>query len=252
MEFPKQFSIFQCDECLTTLTCLKGLKLHIKKAHSPCNYVQCPYCPRVFVHPTNLDNHINNQCRPPLPSSAPPPIPPPPTHTLAEELIQEYGRPNIDGSLIEQGDDLEHILKVNHGAIRSYKRKGKVLSIANIEIPTDHANFQDIHHIPDMVKDAYDLLVDTPIKVNCSLGFILEHKTDGTFRYFHSSANNHSLFDSSRYVRNRDQFNEFVDEFCQLDLMTCPHKKRPNTAWRVHCITNISFYFYNLVNEGIA
>ena len=89
-------------------------------------------------------------------------------------------------------------------------------------------------------------------KLNCSLGFILQHKTDDTFRYFHSSANNHSLFDKPRYVRNREQFDEFVYDFSQLDLLSCPHEKRPNTAWRIYCITNISFYFYNLVSEGIA
>ena len=74
--------------------------------------------------------------------------------------------PELIFPILEQSDEVEHILKVNHGAIRSYKRKGKVLSIVNIEIPAaiDQANFQVIQHIPDEVKDAYDLLVDNPIK----------------------------------------------------------------------------------------
>ena len=97
-----------------------------------------------------------------------------------------------------------------------------------------------------------DKMVTVPTKVNCSPGFFLQHKTKGTFRFFHSSANNRSLFDKPRYVRNPEDFEKFITDYKQLDIMAKLIARRPNTAWRIHRLTNMTFYFHNLHNEGIG
>ena len=88
-------------------------------------------------------------------------------------------------------------------------------------------------------------MATVPEKVNCSPGFILQHKTTGTF---HSSANNLSLFDKPRYVRNPEEFEKFIRDYNQLDIMAKLIARRPNTAWRIHRLKNMTFYFYSLPN----
>ena len=106
--------------------------------------------------------------------------------------------------------------------------------------------------IPRLATTSYPQMVTVPTKINCSPGFILQHKTKGTFRYFHYSANNLSLFDKPRYVQNPEDFEKFITDYNQLDIMAKLIARRPNTAWRIHRLANMTFYFYNLPNEGIG
>ena len=192
-----------------------------------------------------------HQVNPPMPTAAPEPNPPIPTNLPPEDVI-EVGYAQIGGALVEESDELDIILERNQGGIRSYKRKGKVLSIANFKIVVDEDGNQDLSEIPEFARTSYQQMVTVPTKVNCSPGFILQHKTKGTFRYFHSSANNLSLFDKPRYVRNPEDFEKFIADYKQLDIMAKLIARRPNTAWRIHRLTNMTFYFYNLPNEGIG
>ena len=274
------FPIYQCDQCQTVLKSALGLKRHITNTHSSEKLYKCPYCDRVFSDSANLCEHkkvhkvatcgvsrqqlmddytrfratlLPHQVNPPMPTTTPQPTPPPPpVNQPPEDIVVEEGVGQIGGAVLEEADQLDLILERNRGGIRSYKRKAKVLSIANFEIPVTEDGNQDLSPLPDLATTAYEQMVTTPTKVNCSPGFILQHKTNGTFRYFHSSANNLSLFDKPRYVRNPEDFQKFISDYNQLDIMSKLIARRPNTAWRIHRLTNMTFYFYNLPNEGIG
>ena len=88
------------------------------------------------------------------------------------------------------------------------------------------------------------------VKINCSIGCILEHKTTGELRYFHASSNNAALFDNSRLVSSERALRAVYRDFTDLDLVQNGFHRRPDTAWRLRAITNVSFYFYKILGMG--
>lgn len=88
------------------------------------------------------------------------------------------------------------------------------------------------------------------VKINASLGCLLVHKTTGEYRYFHSSSNNASIFDPPSLVRTEGEVHGFIDRVESTDLEETCIRRRPNTEWRLHAVTNITFYMYKMLGVG--
>ena len=89
---------------------------------------------------------------------------------------------------------------------------------------------------------------ESRVKINCSVGCVLEHKTNGQLRYFHASANNATVFPTPRLVSSRAGLGEFFDELLNVDLQEQASRRRPSTQWKLRFLTNISFYLFKLKN----
>ena len=138
----------------------------------------------------------------------------------------------------------EEIFERNYGAIESYYRSGKHLDMLNVRIDGE----VDRLRIP--AKETYKEKISTLVKVNASPGFILKHKTTGELRYYHSSANNLSLFDKPQLVSSYEQFQLFMERILNMDILERTLLHRPNTSWVVHRLTNVTIYFYKLHGSG--
>ena len=126
-----------------------------------------------------------HQVNPHMPTEAPEPNHPIPTNLPPEEDIIEVDFGQIGGALVEESDELDYILERNQGGIRSYKRKGKVWSLANFKIFVDGDVNQDLSEIPEFATTSYRqnlVAVSTMLLSTAVLhGFIVQHKTKGIF-----------------------------------------------------------------------
>ena len=89
-------------------------------------------------------------------------------------------------------------------------------------------------------------------KINAAIGCVLINHSEATTRYFHASPNNDRLFDNPWLIETSADFENFVEQLQNNDFVENAVKKRPDTAWSLHSITNISFYVYPIVNHPIG
>ena len=78
--------------------------------------------------------------------------------------------------------------------------------------------------------------------MNCSLGFILQHRVTQELRYFHSSINNTQIFSSPVRINSIEDLLSTLDDILELDLFEKAKLSRPDSSWGVVQVTNISFY----------
>jgi G:T-mismatch repair DNA endonuclease (very short patch repair protein)/DNA-directed RNA polymerase subunit RPC12/RpoP len=246
-----------CDECGKACKTPGGLLNH-QKTHSSSEPHHCPHCDRTFIHLGKLVEHIpihyvetcgvareelekqyemfrsrlaREQVNPPLPEEAPPQSPNPPTLP-----------PQVGGAIPDE--EVDELYREHRHAIESYYRKRKILDIFNMRVDNN------IQEALDPVLDVYSRHITTKIKINASLGFILRHKVTGEFRYFHSSVNNHAVFDRPHTVGSEVELRTFLNELFNIDFLEWIRQRRPNTAWVTHKVTNITFFFYKLIGAG--
>ena len=85
------------------------------------------------------------------------------------------------------------------------------------------------------------------VRANVSVACVLQHKTSGAYRYFHSSANNGAVFDKPATLSSANDVDGFLETLRSTDLEERAFRQRPNTEWRLFAITNLTFYAYKMV-----
>lgn len=88
------------------------------------------------------------------------------------------------------------------------------------------------------------------VKISVSPGFIVRNRDSGTLTYFHSSTNNHQLFDSPRLCRTEQDVRNLISDIQTMDLNEVVRLWRPSTNYDVVDITNLTFYINKLVPYG--
>ena len=141
-------------------------------------------------------------------------------------------------------DEVDQLYRQHEAAISTHFRQMKRINILNVQY---HENDDDVKHT---ALNNYRHNVTTLVKVNCSPAFILRHRTTGELRYYHSSMNNHTLFDFPRRIAGEDDFRTFLTETFNIDLLEWIRQRRPNMVWTVHKLTNFTFYFYKVQDVG--
>jgi hypothetical protein len=117
-----------------------------------------------------------------------------------------------------------------------------------------HISTHTYFHSPldDHVTDWYtklDELFTTQtkrFKINYSHHTILKEKHSDTLRFFHASSNNASVLDVPKLINNRQDFNSFIDDLTNSDILEFAQHNRPNTKYTVETIPATSFYIYHL------
>ena len=264
---------YECDVCKRVFSHARSLRSHLKahthqSGHSS-KLFSCWTCNRSFVHDHSLLRHRkechrsaywsnrkidpnislledeDETCNSPFNLLSP---------SLPVSFIPLKSFPEVNSPHLKQtageiksftsSSNEEEIFEQNYGAIESYYKSGNYLDILNVRIDGE----VDRLRIP--AKRTYKEKISTLVKVNASPGFILKHKTTGELRYYHSSANNLSLFDKPQLVSSSDQFQVFMEKLLDMDILEQTLLHRPNTSWVVHRLTNISIYFYKLRGSG--
>ncbi|KAL8600853.1 hypothetical protein ACOMHN_056511 [Nucella lapillus] len=90
-------------------------------------------------------------------------------------------------------------------------------------------------------------------KINASHSFILHHREENRYRFFHASQNNNAgLFDRPRLINDRHDFDRFLEDLHAEDALEYARQKRPDSKWTVQSICTTSFYLNPLPDFPIG
>ena len=156
-----------------------------------------------------------------------------------------------DETLQFPGDASHSLGRVLHRAwdsIRSGLRSQRFVDILNCRLYRT-----DGDSTPETPWDALERVWDRlecGVKLNCSVGCILRHNTSGSFRYYHSSSNNATLFPVAKTIMRKTELEQAFREYDSLDVREDASQRRPNTSWNLVAITNVTFYIYKLLDSS--
>jgi hypothetical protein len=156
----------------------------------------------------------------------------------------------LDSPPHSSDDRLTQLLSTHWQAIRSRLRRRNVVDLLNCRLWNgDDTDGVQAHGAKEKLKALWR---DIPcrVKINCSVGVVLKHKTTGELRYFHSSSNNASLFDFPRLLSSEDQVDKFYSDFVSIDLRERGAERRPSTVWALRMVTNVTFFVYKMLSMG--
>ncbi len=144
----------------------------------------------------------------------------------------------------------EDVLRRNWGGIRTYLKRRKVQDVLNIRLwPRQQETEGEPDHAEQLIRRMWDE-TRCPIKLTCSPGFFLQHKTDGTQKYYHSSSNNNLVFDKPRLINSETTLQAFLADLSQVNMREVASFGRPNTSWLVRAVTNLTVYSTKLLGMG--
>jgi hypothetical protein len=158
--------------------------------------------------------------------------------------IDDTANPPISGD-----ETLDEVVLENWSSMKNYYWKRVVTDIINLRVYNGQIHEREIDNdssdLWKRLRDYYAHIVQHA-KVKVSVGCILEKKLKGQLRYYHSSANNASLFETTEVVKNTDDLKKLFIKVCQVDLRDWVALRRPSTNWKTRTITNVTFYIYKL------
>jgi hypothetical protein len=88
-------------------------------------------------------------------------------------------------------------------------------------------------------------------RVNVAFGFVLFNNTEEEYRYYYASQNNR-LLDYPPLIRNQQDFDEFLNNIENIDVLEWARGQRPNSKWIVHLLTNSTIYVDKLLKFPIG
>jgi hypothetical protein len=142
-------------------------------------------------------------------------------------------------------DEFVEVVKAHWSSIKTKHRCHKVTDILNIRLWDPENDSYEVDVGRNVLKAWRSF--NCKAKVNASVGCILVHKTNGRFRYFHSSSNNATLLEEPRTIGSEEQMEKFVEDIASIDAAREALLRRPNTEWSLYAITNLTVYFYKLL-----
>ena len=144
--------------------------------------------------------------------------------------------------------ETNELFRKNWSAIKTFAMIRRFTKIYNIRIANNNiTETLRQNNITTIFEDQ-----KTKFKINASLGCILINNTERQLRYFHASANKDRLFDQPVLIENLQDYKNFIDKMLDKDFIENATRNRPDTAWCIHCLTNISFYIFPIPNHPIG
>ena len=135
-------------------------------------------------------------------------------------------------------------------SIKTYLRTQTIVTTLNVRLWNgDEAGGIDRNMLWDKLNGAFDL-IDRAAKINYAFGAILQHKIDGSLRYYHTSPNHNAELPGPVLVRDVQTLQNLFDRVEHDDFTERAARKRPNTQWTVKAVTNVSFFIYRVDNAG--
>ena len=138
--------------------------------------------------------------------------------------------------IMESGEEdasLRQVLEDSRLYIFDQHRHGTHQSVFNFPLhPTEWA---------DEVVEAMSLVrqsTQEAIKINLSLGMVLQHRTTGEYRYF-VPAGNVPLLDNPVRIDNQAGWDKFIGGLDSNAILEKVSRDRPNTSWRLSLVVNL-------------
>ncbi len=76
---------------------------------------------------------------------------------------------------------------------------------------------------------------------------MLQNQSTDEVRYYHSSQNNNRIFERPIHVQDIYSFQTFMQHLEQKDILEWARTQRPNSAWTVQCVTNLTIFVNKVV-----
>ena len=118
---------------------------------------------------------------------------------------------------------------------------------------SDIFNFK-LHYLTnDILREFYSRIHHhrvNPFKVAISFGYLLQHKISQEVEYYYPSLNNQNLFDVPQLIQSIGDHEQFLVKLDEVDLELVVN--RPNTQWRLVCVTNVAFFVTTVSGRPIG
>ena len=168
----------------------------------------------------------------------------PPDNRRIQPIEDEFAAaPQLPGE-----DELNEVLNRYWNSIQTRHRIRPVVDIVNIRMWNGDGDGDGTvvqEEVWPRLEHAWQGIT-VRAKVNCSVGCVLQHRVSGEIRYFHSSENNASLFARPRMISTMEDLRRMLGDVFDVDLDEEAQRRRPNTAWRLRLLTNLTFYVWKM------
>ena len=194
---------YRCHQCDASFTRKDALNRHTNRVHSS-NAQQgftCGLCKKSYTTATNLRRHV---CRGSAGNA---------NRTLIRVAEFEDETSHFPG---ETEQPLGMILHRAWDSIKSGLRAHRFVNILNCRLYRCEGDAT-----PDSPWNALERvweMNDCGMKLNCSIGCILRHNTEGTYRYYHSSSNNASLFSETKTIMRKVELERAYSEYENMNI----------------------------------
>ena len=144
-----------------------------------------------------------------------------------------------DSEMLPAGEDelslvMKKVYQEHWSSIRSHHHTGRVQDVYNYRI-TDF----NLHSLVEELQQLFQSQT-VRFKINASFGFILRHVETGELCYYHSSHNQGRLLDVPPTITNQQDFDNFMEDLLQEDILEWVRQQRQDTKWIVVFVTNLS------------
>ena len=141
-----------------------------------------------------------------------------------------------------QGPEYREIFERRYPAIRTSHRENPLprVSTYNFRIPKENGSAASLVHLRTVHRRQAQ-----GYKLNASVGAFIEHKVTGRIRYFHASSNNYRLLTTPAWVTEEGDLRDLTQLVDQGSWTEHVTNLRPDSAWRVICVTNILYTLYH-------
>ncbi len=102
----------------------------------------------------------------------------------------------------------------------------------------------------DEIADKLELVlynVDTFVRVNFALSYVIKHKVTGQEKVFYAS-NNTMFLDSVRWIQDTEQADELCEEIRETDVLGEVSSELPSSKWRVIAIVSMSVHILKIAD----
>lgn len=175
-------------------------------------------------------------------------------YQLAEHKMEVHGKQNQfrKSHVIQTTDNIDVITEASKS---EDERLVKELTAAKHFLQPTLTNYkhQMVFNFPiveeshaTLMKYADRVYSELPCaaKVNISFGYVLKSNSDedtnAPYRYFYAH-DNHSIFEKPITVSDRSELLFLMDRLDDEDFFAHANTSRPNTKWRFHMLTNVTF-----------
>ena len=147
----------------------------------------------------------------------------------------------------ELSTSIRQVYQEHWSAIRTHHRIGqRVQDVYNYRIED-----LNMHSLEDQLQQMFRSQTSR-FKVNASFGFIMRHVESGELRYYHTSHNHGRVLEVPHLINGQHNFEAFVEEIVQKDVLEWARQQRQDTKWIVVFVTNITLFVNHIPDHPIG